>query len=143
MVSYAQDMILCGGASLHGSCGVWSPFVRSGSASLDLVSFVQLTGANGIKSKRDYFSFSSFSFSFSGILMAGEFEGEGAVIGSTSPGSSSFFLSLFLSLSLSLCSLSLDRDEDGCFLSLITQPLKNSSLLGHPKIMRGRLHLEE
>ncbi len=60
MISYAQDMILCGGASLHGSCGVWSPFIRSGSASLDLVSFVQLTGANGIKPKRDCLSFFLF-----------------------------------------------------------------------------------
>ncbi len=46
MVSYSQDMVLCG-SSLDGSCGSWSPFTRSGSANLDLVSFVQLTGANG------------------------------------------------------------------------------------------------
>ncbi len=46
MVSYSQDMMLCG-SSLDESCGSWSPFIRSGSANLDLESFVQITGANG------------------------------------------------------------------------------------------------
>ncbi len=46
MVSYSQDMVLCG-SSLGGACGSWSPYLRSGSAQLDLVSFVQATGANG------------------------------------------------------------------------------------------------
>ncbi len=46
MVSYSQDMKLCG-SSLNGLCGSWSPLIRSGSANLDLVSFVQLTSANG------------------------------------------------------------------------------------------------
>ncbi len=46
LVSYSQDMLLCG-SSLGGSCGSWSPYTRLGSAQLDLVSFVQATGANG------------------------------------------------------------------------------------------------
>ncbi len=39
-------MKLCG-SSLDEACGSWNPFTRSGSANLDLGSFVRLTGANG------------------------------------------------------------------------------------------------